>query len=416
MLKKVFVSNSSMAYKLLQANLIDEGHITNSEVQGVLSFTTPLEKLPQQVIIWLYSAVWEAFDLPQPSVHFTKSEIDAANMFMIERHQSHFPLKFKILDKLAHGHQYLISQSAQEINALKKGGIIVWDKHIQRESIVSKFKDHIVAHINYNDKRAREIGKKMAANEYYANSLRWHLIQSNDVDYTVAENEIVIKSGTIAEIDGQHRDKGSEYGLIENPSMFLRFPILFTIGTVSEGQAIIHQEEKRSPINKRHVSTYAPSSANNIVKEIIASNDLDDVYRFSDTVQAYHAGAGIILKDSFISAIRRHYNVSSVSRNEEKRIAKWIVLFLNSLAEEFFDDFSNYRKVFGAKWNVAHYAFYGYVYLSSVLRDDENWEQGLKEILSKIDFVNKPWRLSSVPDKYVEKEFEGCYYEWRKKI
>lgn len=411
-LEKIFIADGITVSKILQQSLVDTGKITNREMQSLVACTTPLEKINKEIIIWIYEALYKAFNLPEPIKYFSKKEIQSADLFHIKRYQSQYPLKFVILDRLAYGHQYLITQSIQEIQTLKESGIIIWDKNIQRESIITKIGDEMVAHIRYDDKRAREIGDKIARNEYYSNSLRWHLIVNGKEDYyiddSVEPNILIINSGTIAEIDGQHRDKGSEYALLKNPNVYMKFPILFTIGTTTQGQSIIYQEEKRAPINRRHVQTYSNTASNRIVNLIIGSEKLDNVYKVVDTLQAVNNNGGFVLKSILSDAINKYYKLQSrsISRIQEQKISDWIIKFLNELADIYFEDFVNYITVSKTKWNVSPFSFYGYIYLSSVLQNQEDWEQKLREMLNQIDFNNKPWVSITNAHKFVEKIFK----------
>lgn len=83
-----------------------------------------------------------------------------------------------------------------------------------------------------------------------------------------------MKSGYIAEIDGQHRDKGSEYALMNNPNIIMTMPIVLTIGSRATAQRIINQDEERAPINKSVVAQYKYTMGNNVLKRLLAAASL----------------------------------------------------------------------------------------------------------------------------------------------
>jgi len=198
---------------------------------------------------------------------------------------------------------------------------------------------------------------------------------------------------------------------MDNPNVFINFPILFTTGNIEDGQQIINQEEKRAPINKRHIKLYEKKTSNDIVNEIKRSSRLDNVYKFCDTMQQYNTGAGFILSDILSDAIEKYYDETNTRGNKKIELIEWLVIFLNEIAEIFYDDFRNFRKVNKNKWNVSPYAFIGYIYLSSVLRSKDNWQDKLRQILDNIDFTKTPWVTTTYIDKIMDKYFREILWE-----
>jgi len=400
-LKNLIKKNSKEFLILLKTELVDTGKMQFNVIASICNLSLPLDELNTNVLVWIYESVYKVYKLPYPETFFTKQEIRDADLFLVKRFQSTYPLKFKILDTLAYGDQYLITQSVQEIQSLREGGVIQWDKNMQRENVVYQIGNQLIASIKYNDNRAREIGDSIANGDFYANSLRWHLVLNGKEKYYIKDDYLIIESGTIAEVDGQHRNRGAEYGLIQNPNVFLKFPILFTIGNVENGQKIIYQEEKRSPLVKSHVDSYKQTVANLITKDVMYDSGLDPVYKFCKTEQAINAGAGWVLESVFIESIERVYKLKNISLSVKKRkeISSWLIIFLNELADHFYEDFSSPHRNKN-KWNTSINVWRGFIFISSKLYQLPNWEELLSKILKNIDFKNtvkgKPESITNI--------------------
>lgn len=364
-------------------NTINEGKITNVDLQNLMNKPELLRSVSDIVLAWLYEPLLQSFDRLKPlDYYFTKEEIIEAHGTVSGRKKANFPIRFPILAKLR-SNSYLSCLSIQEILSLKESGVIKWKDKMQRETVITKVGDSLVSHIKYDDDRAREIGKCMLDGDFYPNAFRWHILPI-DCEYNVTNDSIILKSGYIAEIDGQHRDKGSEYALAQNPDIEMNIPIVFTIGNMSMAQAIINQDEKRAPIDENVVESYKQTSGNRIVKSVIASEDLDPVYKFADTKQGLKAGSGFVLISEFGKSVEKYYCQQKLSRLAENSVSDWLVCFLNNLSDILQNEFSNYRELQNQKSPIiSDKMFDTYIYISSLVRDDPT---RIRPIIKAIDF------------------------------
>jgi hypothetical protein len=412
LIQKVIRADNNTIYPIFQSELIDTNppKMTNGEIQSILSFNTDLNNIKTEILVWIYSTIQKYNkNLPSLDHFFENEEIKQAEIFQITRLDMSFPLKFKIHRQLSHKEEYLISLSAQEINIMQNNGVIQLNAEMSRESKITNYHGYLVYNIYFSDTRSREIGINMSQNEYYSNGIRLHLVKNGNEQYQIKKDELIINAGDLVLIDGNHRVKGIEYGLLANQDMYLYLPVFLTIGNLNMGQEIIYQEEKREPLAKEHVETYKPSGAANIVKSLVSSNDLDAVYKFCDTPQAIDAGAGFILESILIQYIEKYYNTNNISKKQEQVITKWLVEFFNSLADILIQDFKNYLTIRKSKWSVSYFTFAGYIQLSKCLQGKDNWEELLIQIISSVDFnnQNRPWIATTKnPDKHVDKKFK----------
>ena len=388
----------------LYINIVNQGIMTNIDIQNIINNPQLLNNASDTVLLWLYEPLTTVFKRLEPvDKFFTKEEIIEAHNSTSGKSKAKFPISFPILARLR-GNSYLSCLSIQEIFSLKEAGVIRWKDKMQRETVMTKVGDSLISHIKYDDNRAREIGKKISDGDFYPNSFRWHIV-SGDCDYDVTNTKIVLKSGYIAEIDGQHRDKGSEYALMQNPDIELNIPIVFTIGTSSIAQAIINQDEQRAPIDKDVVSMYKQTSGNRIVKKLTSFEDLDPVYKFGDTEQSIKVGSGFVLISALGKSVDKHFCKNKLSRLQETTIAIWLMNYFNTLADILQEEFSNYRQLQNQKSAIiSEQMFDMYIYIGSKLYHRENYGDELGRIIQSIDF-SLP--LKQITYQYIDKIIEG---------
>jgi hypothetical protein len=410
-INNILIAENKKIYPVFQSELIETGKMTNGEIQQIIGLVTDLNDVRTEILIWLYSSILKYHnDIPPLDHFFEQEEIKQAEIFQIKRIESQFPLRLKILDKLDPYHEdYLISLSIKQINSLQENGIFKLNVEMQRESEITTYNGQLISHISYDDDRSREIGDDMASYNYRSDTIRLILIIDGEEKYNIKDNDVIIRTGNIALIDGNHRVKGLEYGLLKNEDIELKLPVIFTIGTVQDGQIIINQSEKRQPLNKEFLKTYDNAPETNIVKKLKLSDELDKVYKFCKTPQEISKNAGFVIEGILIDYIKKYYNTKNISKKQQDVIRDWLIGFFNTIADFFNIDFNNFQNTKKIKWNVSPYCFAGYIQLSSYLQNKENWENLLIEFLSKINFNldNKPWKEGvSHPDKNIDKFFK----------
>jgi hypothetical protein len=372
--------------------------------------------LPIEVLLWLYEIVLDFKpELKPVSDYFEPIEIKSAETYQIGRIKAFFPLRLKILDKPNPNHDdFLMSLPISFINNMQENGLIQLRSEMQRESVITTYNGVFVSHISFNPERSKKIQESMSDYSYRSDMIRLILIIDGEEDYYFEDDELIIKSGNIALIDGNHRVRAAEEVLMKNPDNELKLPLMFTIGTINDGKFIISQSEKRQPINKSHAKTYDNSDENEIVRLIITSSELDRVYKFAKTEDQIRSGYGFILETAIANNVKNCYNITGMSKKQKKKLADWLVEFLNELADYFNQDFRNFNTVKKTRWSAYYYTFAGYIYLSSILYEKDNWEDMLVKVLDMIDFgiSSKPWGDGARnADKLVEQFFERMVKE-----
>lgn len=408
-LNNVIMTDNNAVSAIFKKELIDPGKLSNATALDILRGSINVKDLDTSALIWIYRAISEINILPDITKYFEELEIKKADKEKEKILHSEFPLIFDAIP-LMPKEQYQIVISAKVINQLQLSGVLTIVENMQRESEIVVYNEQLISHVAYNDDRAREISDSLENRDYWSDTIRFHLIKNEIIDYYYDEEnkKIIIKNGNLALIDGQHRVRAIEYALIHDPSLQYDFPVILSVGTIKEGRGIIAQLEKRQPINKHTLKTYQNTVANKIITKLEANEDINDIYKFVDTNQKIQVKAGFILKSEVIDAVAKYYSVNkNTTMKEESDITKWLVEFFMEIAYYFETDFKSYINLPVKRWSVNHYIFPAYIWLSSVLRNEHNWQYKLNEILNKIDFNNRPWRhRTKKPDEIIINKFK----------
>lgn len=386
--------NKSDNMKILHGELVQTGKVPNTEINRLVSLRENIEEFDVNYLCLIYMTLAKYNKLLKSvETYFTPIEIESANNYILKRTDVCFPLIFENCQKMtANEKEFKFFLTIQQINQLSINGLLKIVEGMQRESETIYYRGKIENHVAYNDKVARKICESMIANDYHpTDDIKIHYIGD---DYEITDDgEIIINSGDLILLDGQHRVRGIEYAMNENQSLYYKFSINLSFGSTEYAQSIIEQHEKRQPIKKQVLETYKKTEENNIFKLFSTDSKIESEYKFVDIPSAEQSNAGFIIKSDFISAVKRYYKSADLSQKEQRKVAKWLVTFFDELYVEYEDDIKNYIQVKKSKWNVRSYAYDGFVYLSSYLYnqdiDDNMRVEMAMHILETIDFTSE---------------------------
>lgn len=389
--------NVAAFQSIIKSELVDNGRISITNLERLLHLNKSefFETFSEDFLCLIYKTLYDKLkdyanffpiqitnQMKPPSYFFTENQI-RESAFFSENKSIGKEVKLPILSELVSGREYLSCISVKQLDEIRRKGLIHLERTMQRESVAVKIsEDKFFYHINYDDKRAREIGNKIAANQFHPNALRWHIVDTA-CEYSIQNNEFILKDGFFCEIDGQHRERGCEYALLENPDVEMNIPIIITIGNINYGQDIINQEEKRAPIDRRYVDSLANSGAKDLFKLIKSNEDLDSSYEFVNSVQQRRSGSGWAYEDVAIKALNDFFKPDEMSRKKMVEVSSWIVDVLNEIADRYFDKFKNFKIC--KHWSVSVYAIRAYIYLASYLYGKKDYSKELNDILDYVD-------------------------------
>lgn len=405
-LTNFILAENKIAASIFKKELIDTGRMSNVTIQNILSGNLNVDDLDTSVLIWIYRAISEHKSMPDITRYFEELEIKKADSEKEKALQSQLPLTFNAIPLLQKD-QYLLCLDIKVINSLQANGVIEVIENMQRESEITIYKGQLISHVAYRDDKAREIASSILERSYWTDTIRFHLINNEKMDYVYdTENKkIIINDGNIALLDGQHRVRAMEYALVQEPTLQYDWPVILSIGTVKDGQHIISQHEKQEPINKNVVKTYQKTIANEVFRKFETNEEIMGIYKFVDTTQKLNAGVGFVLKSDMIDAINKYYSVEKCSLKEQSMIVKWLVEFFMEVAFYFEEDFRNYIK--NTKWSTNRFIFPALVWLSREIKEKDSWKDILTNVLNETDFENRLWKTgASKPDAFIIKHFK----------
>ena len=244
-ISNIFRADSKKLVDVFQAEFVENNKLTALESTSILSGNTKLDTMQTELLVWIYNILKKYNpDLKPADYYFTESEIKDAEGFSIKRSSPvKYPLHLKIQDRLdPYREVYQMSMSVKFLNSLKESGLIHLYKEIQRESTISVYNGVFVSHIAFNPERARQIAESMANRTFWSESpVVFILLQDGQEDYKIVNDELVIKSGNIALINGNHRVNAASIALALNDDIDLKLGVVFIIGTEADGKSVLKQ-------------------------------------------------------------------------------------------------------------------------------------------------------------------------------
>ena len=390
-LKKNISNNRPHDKNYLSQKIEREKKMSISEFMRIWSGTLPLEDISDVYLCVLYKEFAEikftkVYKMPDIELYFSESEIAAANNAIIQDDDLQYPITFKDVSILNDDH-YLIPLDASFINSLQKSKMLKRDENAQRETIIRIRNNEVYEYINLNLNTIEEIKNCLVKNVYYPDELKFNLnVDGNDkLNYNPSKKELTIYSGDISLVDGNHRVIAIEQAMYENPNINIKFPVSFMHFPLWKAQDTISQQEKKQPLVKSVAESYANTTENAVITDVMNHRDLLSECKIVKTRSNIAYGAGTFLFSSLSSAVEEAYSQEEQERFKRDTV-NWIVEFLNDISYCLPDLFDRKNKV--KHWAFNDTATYFYIYLSKHLKGDSEWRQKLKCILSRIDFTD----------------------------
>jgi hypothetical protein len=287
---------------------------------------------------------------------------------------------------------------------LRKHNIIKAVPEVQRDSRLVEIGNEVLRIIKINTKRVKAIEDCLVNDTYAYNDIRLNLDNNGgleQIDYNPEEKTITIYKDNLVFIpDGNHRSLACEQAISDYPELIPMFKerfftILFTNESTSGAKKIVAQEWNREPVSNKQKNSMTRTTENLIIDMIKANDNADETYRTKivNTGREILFNNGFILFETLTNGIKSFYNIDSIkSQTQRVELVNWLVEFFNEITNTFIDDFIHFKTLKKTKWNVQTDAWLGFVYLSSKLKDDTDWKNKLKNILSSID-----WNIKNSP-------------------
>lgn len=351
--------------------------------------------------------------------YFTKIEVEQWENYKEEEDDGNiFPINFKNAVEIFPGY-WQTTITAQEIERLNQANVLIYNPNTQRGFKVTKKS----IGIDVNPKKVHEIAERMLSGEQFPDDLKFNVLKTGQekIIYNPKNRVLIITEGSVINtFDGQHRLSGNALALSKNPNLEFIWPIKITNFTEIKAHDFMTQINKQTPIDIDILKTKDYSKNENLVVDKImdSKGDLADVTKDKDSF--VKSDRGLTTKSILAEAIKDNYGDQLDSAFQRDEIANWIVEFSNYLmgiySEEFIIDPYEVKKTsYINNLNM----FYGYIALSSALKDNKDWKNILKQKIESIDFSadNPIWReIGIIKENKINKTSRKKLYKLFKEV
>ncbi|MCE5220170.1 MAG: DNA sulfur modification protein DndB [Clostridium sp.] len=343
--------------------------------------------------------------------YFTKVEVSEWENYAEEKESDNvFPYNFKDAQEIVPGRQWQTKLTAQQLNELYN--VLIWNPNSQRGFKVTKK----AIRINEDPNKVKEIANSMLAGTYYPDHLKINVLKGETAPIWNPKTRILtLREGTILNIfDGQHRKSATALALIEEPDLEFVWPIVITHLSEIETHNAMVQINKQTPIREEVIAPKDYSKNENLVVDKIMDSRGDLANATKDTDSFVKSDRGLTTKSILADAIKDNYGDQLDSAMQRDEVASWIVEFTNYLMGYYQNEFivNPYEVKKNSYINNLN-MFYAYIALSTVLKDNKQWKEELKQAIESIDFSieNPIWReIGIIKENKINKTTKNKLY------
>ncbi len=283
--------------------------------------------------------------------------------------------------------EYQTVIDGQELAEMWKDGVITYNPEIQRGTKVKRGKDNTETEVAvYSKANVKKIYESMLSGQYFTDMITLNILADGNEKIELDDEGNLNVNGEINISDGQHRiralamilesnDKGNTvFDLTE-----LKFPIKITHYDVQTAQQQFHQFSQGLKISSSRAEYFNQAGlANIVVRELMKNSDLAGRVEVVRNSIPKKDEKHIVTFATLVNAIQLVYE-DLETRVQAVELSKYLAEFFNELIN-LIPELHNYEKRAQSKETSLigeNFMFYGYVAISKVLRDKENWKEYL---------------------------------------
>lgn len=314
-----------------------------------------------------------------------REEIQQDNIFPIEVEDA-IPLSDKI---------WQVVLTAQQLDRLKVGNALLYNFKTQRNPKITLSGEKI----NMIIPKINEITGRLLDNKQFPDPIILNIVNNGEstISYNKKNKILLILEGSIINIvDGFHRIVANSLAIEKNPDLIFKWQITFTFLSENDAYDYMSQKNKQKPMKKEYVQQMNYNQPENLVVDVIMNDRLSELAGKMKDDDAYIKLNRALTKKSIIArAIKECYGKKLDVSTNIRNIGNWIVEFTDYLMGLYTEEFINNPYEIKQTSLINHKnMFYGYIALSSILQNKQDWKQCLKKTMESIDFsnTNKLWR------------------------
>jgi hypothetical protein len=298
--------------------------------------------------------------------------------------------------------EYQTVIDGQKLAEMWRDGIITYNPEIQRGTKVKVGKDNSEVEVAvFSKANVRKIYESVLSGQYFTDMITLNILEDGNEKVELDDEENLVVDGEINISDGQHRIRalamileGNEKGNTAFDLTELKFPVKITHYDVQTAQQQFHQFSQGLKISRSRAEYFNQTGlANIVVRELMKNSDLAGRVEVVRSSIHKKDEKHIVTFATLVNAIDLVYK-DLETRVQAMELAKYLSEFFNELINRI-SELHNYEKRAQSKEISLigeNFMFYGYVAISKVLRDKENWKEYLP-LINELDLLkySKIW-------------------------
>lgn len=271
-------------------------------------------------------------------------------------------------------------------------GIITYNPEIQRGSRKKVLKNgEEKEEAVYSKANVKKIFEAMVSRDYFTNMIALNVLRDGTERLTMNDGSLEV-AGQIDIADGQHRvralsmirDYNNRGGMFIDLKQYV-FPIKITNYDIPTAQKQFHQFSQGLKISSSRSEYFNPvNHTNRVAQALIRDSEL--------------AGRVEIIRDSIVKSEKRNIltfstlvnGITMVYKELSNVRAELLTQYLREFFNELFNvvpelvDYESRQQSKETSLEAENLMFYGYIAISKVLKDKENWQQYLP-LINQLD-------------------------------
>ncbi len=298
--------------------------------------------------------------------------------------------------------EYQAIIDGQELAEMWMDGIITYNPEIQRGTKVKRGKDNTETEVAvYSKANVKKIYTSMLSGQYFTDMITLNVLEDGNEKIELDDEGNLNVNGEINISDGQHRIRALAMILESNDKentafdlSELKFPVKITNYDVQTAQQQFHQFSQGLKISRSRSEYFNQTGlANIVVRELMKNSDLAGRVEVVRSSIHKKDEKHIVTFATLVNAIDLVYK-DLETRVQALELSKYLAEFFNELIN-LIPELHNYEKRAKSKETSLlgeNFMFYGYVVISKVLRDKENWKEYLP-LVNELDLSkgSKQW-------------------------
>lgn len=348
-LQTIFQTNDAVLRSGAAQKLYENKGISQIEVFNIWGGNTAIEDAPDELVCALAQFLhphnkrllqgWDTLFTDEVKNKSFKQKTDD---------EKTYPIIIKNAVLINHNH-YLASIHISQLFKLQHQGLLRREADTQRETITKVVNGVKISYINVDYDQVFQIAKALKERKYFPDELKINIIDNGNAlfEYDDNKKELIIRAGDLSVVDGNHRLLAIEAAMGEDPTIDLSFPVSITYYPIWKSQEMLIQQEKKRPINKALIKTFANTQENAVVAEIYRNNLLMPGLEITKEEYAAYNGYAHILYSDLADAVNLSYSQTEIAMKKDEvveNVVKAINLFAMNKSHFFFNESGSIRR------------------------------------------------------------------------